>query len=473
MKKNAAYMSVKDFAKEYDFSPKTIRNQITKGLIPTIRVGKSIRIDMSKADAFIICKPVSATMTDLPTAADEGRLLHMKHKIRKPLESSGVISYSLGRDGTQRWYLRKFPLCYKNKEGEIEYAKHAGFATRKEAEDFKEECIAKRKKIVRLTGEKGTSVYIRFKKYIELYGFPKWESQGQKDMMTSWIEKHLKPEFMDIEVTEVTSDDFQEFFLKQNRERRISEQVSLMRELFQKLYDDHVIQTNVMSHVKIPTHKVLTKQNREVLTEDEEQRFYRELMTSNLESVKRYRHGILLMMWSGCRPGEICGGEWKNIDFANNTFFIKRTFRKDGTTSALKETTKTGKSGERRAHFDESCIPYLKEAMHRCSTGWIMENPNKKPLGVDRLRKIVKTIAKAAGIKRSVYPYLFRHMFATKLLDEKMGYKEVAALMGHKNARMVIKTYGNHVKNDIIENNLDKLAVLVPKDTDIKSNPEK
>ena len=51
---------------------------------------------------------------------------------------------------------------------------------------------------------------------------------------------------------------------------------------------------------------------------------------------------------------------------------------------------------------------------------WIKLSGNKKgnPVDYNDLRMQIKKIAKRAGIKKRIYPHIFRHARATKLLQE-------------------------------------------------------
>jgi integrase len=177
------------------------------------------------------------------------------------------------------------------------------------------------------------------------------------------------------------------------------------------------------------------------------------LISSDRASVKRYRHGILLMIFSGVRPGEICGSEWSNIDFKECTYKVRKTWRRSGSKCEEKSTTKTGTIGERTVPFHPLCLSYLKSAKERSNSKWILENhKTKQPIRTENLRKVVRQIAKDAGLltNRNIYPYLFRHTFITDAARSGILPIDLRFLVGHVDDKMINKVYAFHYDENAI-----------------------
>lgn len=368
-----------------------------------------------------------------------------KTKDNSILNNNGKITRVTNKkNGKIYFYLRNFPLRYLPEDNEIEYLNRR-FDTWDEAKDFQQQCIQRRAKLLSLT-EDNSSVYSKFKKYVHIYLEPNWESQTTINNMNSFIENQMKPVFGSIGIKDCTEDDLQDFFVRQNKKRDVRKVVCAMRKFCKHLVKTHEISMDIMEDVYVKKHVPMHPQDRTPLTRKEESIFINELMTSGREAVRRYRHGILLMIYTGIRPAELTGGEWKNIHFDTHIFHVQKTYRKSGSKCTLKSTTKTGKQGERDVYIPDPCLEVLYKAMNRYPSHWIMENIcTGNPISTDTLRRIVQKVAKDAGLRhRSIYPYLFRHTFATNCVRAGVPLADLCQFMGHKDETMLLTIYANH-----------------------------
>ena len=66
------------------------------------------------------------------------------------------------------------------------------------------------------------------------------------------------------------------------------------------------------------------------------------------------------------------------------------------------------------------------------------------------IQKIVKNVAKRAGVKKKVTPHTLRHTFATHLLEAGADIRYIQKLLGHKNLQTT-QIY-THIANRDIKN---------------------
>lgn len=86
---------------------------------------------------------------------------------------------------------------------------------------------------------------------------------------------------------------------------------------------------------------------------------------------------------------------------------------------------------------NKEAILILKEYYQLCkdsialSGGWFFANRLKKRLSEQSIRNMIKKIASAAELRRHITPHIFRHSFATLLLEKDVDIKYIQSMLGH------------------------------------------
>ena len=80
------------------------------------------------------------------------------------------------------------------------------------------------------------------------------------------------------------------------------------------------------------------------------------------------------------------------------------------------------------------------------ANGYFFINRLSKKLSEQSVRYLVKRHAKSAGLERRITPHVFRHSFATLLLEENVDIKYIQHLLGHSSI-MVTQIY-THVNGE-------------------------
>lgn len=144
---------------------------------------------------------------------------------------------------------------------------------------------------------------------------------------------------------------------------------------------------------------------------------------------KRERALMEFLLSTGVRIGEVPLIEREEVDwekgeiliYAHKTDEYRTVFLTDVAKMHLKQYLDE-REDQAPALFGGMKKPY--NAMHECG-----------------LRAIIKNIAERSGLKRRVYPHLFRKTMATILRMKGCPIEDIQAMVGHKSAATTIKYY--------------------------------
>jgi integrase len=96
---------------------------------------------------------------------------------------------------------------------------------------------------------------------------------------------------------------------------------------------------------------------------------------------------------------------------------------------------------ERLVTLPESLLLELRRvwSLHRNPVWVFAKHPTGNPISITSLSRALADAAKAAGLPR-VGSHVFRHSFATRLLEREVGIEKVQILLGHEDPKTT-RTY--------------------------------
>ena len=163
--------------------------------------------------------------------------------------------------------------------------------------------------------------------------------------------------------------------------------------------------------------------------------------TSTYQKQTKLRNAIILelLFSTGMRVSEVSNLKIENIDLKSNTIFI---FGKG--------------SKERIMCFSNRNIPilianYLEK--RNSDNQFLFINKLGNVYSEQSIRNMVNTYAKAAGVESHITPHMFRHTFATALLDEDVNIRYIQQLLGHSS--IVTTQIYTHISTNKIRNILE------------------
>ena len=178
-----------------------------------------------------------------------------------------------------------------------------------------------------------------------------------------------------------------------------------------------------------PFHKIKTKYKEPVVLP-------KTIPISNVESIIKYAYHqhyaattafqaettlrnlliIELLFSTGMRVSEISNLKTNNIDFKSKNIYIY------------------GKGSKERVMCltNERVLKLLEKYLNiRNNSEYFFVNKCGNLFSDQSIRNMITKYAKAAGVKTHITPHMFRHTFATALLDEDVNIRYIQQLLGH------------------------------------------
>lgn len=140
---------------------------------------------------------------------------------------------------------------------------------------------------------------------------------------------------------------------------------------------------------------------------------------SNYQYMVALRNTIIteLLFSTGMRVSEISNLKRKSLDLQSNTIYIY------------------GKGSKERimciANDKISRLLYEYINLCNCGCAYVFINKLGNRYSEQSIRNMVNDYAKAAGVELHITPHMFRHTFATALMDENVNIRYIQQLLGH------------------------------------------
>jgi len=205
--------------------------------------------------------------------------------------------------------------------------------------------------------------------------------------------------------------------LKPISKRSINRKISALRTFFKYLQEIKVIETNKAAYINVPKFE---KELPNVLNRDDLNRLRNVINTEKITGI-RDRLIIELLYSSGLRSMELINLSEFMIDIEE------------------REIRVIGKGDkERITFFSENAkkwlIKYIEEKKRQYENYTrevLIVNSKGKKLTTRSLRRLISAHAHEAGIQKEITPHVFRHSFATELLNNGVDIRYLQELLGH------------------------------------------
>jgi len=167
------------------------------------------------------------------------------------------------------------------------------------------------------------------------------------------------------------------------------------------------------------------------------------------------QRAILTSYYSGLRPGmaELTYLQWSSIDWDRKTVTITSA-KKRG--PRIRVVPIHEEFWECLCQWYEEDIAWKNEFKAESVPEYIVHYRGQP---VKRIIKAFNRAKTAAGIKRRLPPYAFRHTFATAILEDGGDLKTLSQMIGHSRTETTMKHY-QHISKELSEKTIGKLPGL-------------
>lgn len=191
---------------------------------------------------------------------------------------------------------------------------------------------------------------------------------------------------------------------------------------------------NICDGITVPKIK---KAESKTLTDNERKRLEKYL----IDNICLCNVSILLCLYTGLRIGELCGLQWKDIDFRRGCLTVCKTVQRislgNGKTVISIDTPKTD-SSVRVVYIPLFIIEMLKKFRQKPDI-FVLSN-RIKPTEPRTLQHKFKRILNNCKIGDISF-HALRHTYATMCVEKQFDIKTLSELLGHSDVKITLNTY--------------------------------
>lgn len=174
--------------------------------------------------------------------------------------------------------------------------------------------------------------------------------------------------------------------------------------------------------------------------------------------------GILLVMYTGIRIGELCALKWSDIDIENGSLSITKTLQRIKNTDKNIETKTKIIIAQPKSQKSIRIIPLqsflveiLKDFKNKYSdNAYLLTGSELKHTEPRAYEKIYKSYLKQCNISNIKF-HALRHTFATTAVEKNFDPKSLSEILGHSTVRFTLDRYV-HPSEKIKRENMERLV---------------
>jgi integrase len=151
---------------------------------------------------------------------------------------------------------------------------------------------------------------------------------------------------------------------------------------------------------------------------------------------------VELLACTGARPGEVCGLQWRDVDWSAGVLHISRSVQRDRKV----KPTKTDR--DRFVALDDTTLGILKDHLPADADPADHIFGGKRPWAPNIPTMKIKEARDRLGLG-VIHPRSLRHYVATRLIGSRVDVRTVAGRLGHSNVSTTVDIYADWIpEND-------------------------
>ena len=176
------------------------------------------------------------------------------------------------------------------------------------------------------------------------------------------------------------------------------------------------------------------------------------------------KFGVLLMLLSGIRIGELCALKWENIDLKAKTIRISATLQRLHDDEAQEPRRTHIVISQPKSDTSVRTIPMTDHAVKLCkrfqqknSAAYILTG-TEQYMEPRALQYRIKKYTRDCNLN-DVHAHTLRHTFATRAVEVGFEIKSLSEILGHANTTITMDCYV-HSSMDLKRANMEKLTAV-------------
>lgn len=264
------------------------------------------------------------------------------------------------------------------------------------------------------------------------------------------LNKHILPALGAFKLPEITQAQINAFLLQKQSEglkhASCIKLYGILNQIFKMAYKEDTIDKNPMEKVDRPKPTKAESKDHEVKAFTEED--LRHIKACADKEPLHWKAFINLLIYSGCRRGEIAGLMWDCVDFKEGTICIKRNLCYTPEKGIYIDTTKSKKS--RIVPLPSDALALLKALKDEQSKelgnvisfgGYVFtQEGTTLPMHPDTATRYFARFGKKYGIQ-DLHPHKLRHSFASVAIKNGADVASVSEILGHEDKAITLRMY--------------------------------